>query len=62
MRILVISKYFTDNLSTKVHGLNKLLRISFDAIKNIGQIDTLLYERHEKLFIFQITMMILFLK
>ena len=43
MRILVVSKYFPDNLSTKVHGVHKRFRMFVDAIKDIAEIDLLYY-------------------
>jgi glycosyltransferase involved in cell wall biosynthesis len=43
MRILVVSKYFPDNLSTKVHGVHKRFRMFLDAIKEIAEIDLLYY-------------------
>lgn len=43
MRILVVSKYFPDNLSTKVHGVHKRFRMFIDAIKEIAEIDLLYY-------------------
>ena len=43
MRILVVSKYFPDNLSTKVHGVHKRFRMFLDAIKDIAEIDLLYY-------------------
>jgi glycosyltransferase involved in cell wall biosynthesis len=43
MRILVVSKYFPDNLSTKVHGVHKRLRMFLEAIKDIAEIDMLYY-------------------
>ena len=43
MRILVVSKYFPENLSTKVHGVHKRFRMFLDAIKDIAEIDLLYY-------------------
>ena len=43
MRILVVSKYFPDNLSTKVHGAYKRFRTFLDAMKDIAEIDLLYY-------------------
>jgi glycosyltransferase involved in cell wall biosynthesis len=43
MRILIVSKYFPDNLTTKVHGVHKRFRMFLDAIKGIAQIDLLYY-------------------
>jgi glycosyltransferase involved in cell wall biosynthesis len=43
MRILVVSKYFPDNLSTKVHGVHKRFRMFLEAIKDIAEIDLLYY-------------------
>ena len=43
MRILVVSKYFSNNLSTKVHGVHKRFRMFLDAIKDIAEIDLLYY-------------------
>ena len=46
MRILVVSKYFPDNLSTKVHGVHKRFRMFLEAIKDIAEIDLLYYVPH----------------
>jgi len=43
MRILVVSKYFPDDLTTKVHGAYKRFRMFLDAIKDIAEIDLLYY-------------------
>jgi glycosyltransferase involved in cell wall biosynthesis len=43
MRILVVSKYFPDNLATKVHGVHKRFRMFLEAIKDIAEIDLLYY-------------------
>ena len=43
MRILVVSKYFPDNLTTKVHGVYRRFRMFLDAIKEIAEIDLLYY-------------------
>ena len=43
MRILFVSKYFPDDLSTKVHGAHKRFRMFLDAIKDIAEIDLLYY-------------------
>jgi glycosyltransferase involved in cell wall biosynthesis len=43
MRILVVSKYFPDNLSTKVHGAYQRLQMFLEAIKDIALIDLLYY-------------------
>lgn len=43
MRFLVVSKYFPDNLSTKVHGVHKRFRMFIDAIQEIAEIDLLYY-------------------
>ena len=43
MRILIVSKYFHDNLSTKVHGAYKRFHMFLDAIKEIAEIDLLYY-------------------
>jgi glycosyltransferase involved in cell wall biosynthesis len=47
MRILVVSKKFPDNLSTKVHGGYKRFRMFLDAIKEIADIDLLYYVPNE---------------
>jgi len=46
MRILIVSKHFPDNLSTKVHGLYKRFQMFLDAIKDISEIDLLYYVPH----------------
>ena len=43
MRILFVSKLFSENLSTKVHGVHKRFRMFIDAIKDVAEIDLLYY-------------------
>ena len=43
MRVLVISKNFPVDFSTRVHGVIQRLRMFLDSIKKIGQIDALFY-------------------
>jgi glycosyltransferase involved in cell wall biosynthesis len=43
MRFLVVSKYFPDDLSIKVHGVHKRFRMFLEAIMNIAEIDLLYY-------------------
>ena len=43
MRVLIISKHFPENFTTKVHGVYKRLQMFVDAIKKISQIDILFY-------------------
>ena len=47
MRILVVSRHFPDNLSTKIHGVHKRFRMFLDAIKDIAEIDLLYYVSNE---------------
>ena len=43
MRILLVSKNFPVEFSTRVHGVIQRLRMFLDAIKKMGQIDALFY-------------------
>jgi len=43
MRVLVVSKNFPVDFSTRVHGVIQRLRMFLDAIKKLGQIDALFY-------------------
>ncbi len=43
MRILFISSYFPDNLSTSIHGVYKRMSMFIDAIKEIAEIDMLFF-------------------
>lgn len=43
MRILFISSYFPENLSTSIHGVYKRMGMLIDAIKEIAEIDMLFF-------------------
>jgi len=43
MRILIVSRYFPENLETDVHGVFKRFNIFLTAIKDIAEIDLLYY-------------------
>jgi glycosyltransferase involved in cell wall biosynthesis len=47
MRILFVSNYFPEDLSTKVHGVFKRFNMFLDAIKDIADIDILYYVPHQ---------------